>query len=210
MSYFQSYLSLLAIHLMAVMTPGADFAIVVKNTFQGKRKGGFLTALGIACGVLIHISYIVLGLSFFLIRYPTSFKILKFLGAFYLAYVGFSALKNFFTKKNDEKKEHINQFYSKRKFFKAGFFTNIFNPQATFFFISIFSQFFKPQMPFSLKFLAAMSIIVVTFLWFASVAFLFSIPSFELKISRFQHYLEGIMGFIFILLSIKIILSFIV
>lgn len=53
------------ITLLAVISPGADFALVSRNSYLYGRKQGIYTAYGIACAVWIHISYSVLGLSFF-------------------------------------------------------------------------------------------------------------------------------------------------
>ena len=52
------------ITLLAVISPGADFALVSRNSYLYGRKQGIYTAYGIACAVWIHISYSVLGLSF--------------------------------------------------------------------------------------------------------------------------------------------------
>lgn len=45
------------ITLLAVISPGADFAIVTKNSYLYGRKIGVLTALGISLSVLFHAAY---------------------------------------------------------------------------------------------------------------------------------------------------------
>ena len=46
------------ISLLAAMSPGPDFAIVTKNCLSMRTfRAGFLTALGVASAVLIHVTY---------------------------------------------------------------------------------------------------------------------------------------------------------
>jgi threonine/homoserine/homoserine lactone efflux protein len=39
------------ITLLAVISPGADFALVTRNSYQYGQRLGLYTAYGIACGV---------------------------------------------------------------------------------------------------------------------------------------------------------------
>ena len=41
-------------HLLAVMSPGPDTAIIFHQSFAKGRAQGFLTALGIGFGIFIH------------------------------------------------------------------------------------------------------------------------------------------------------------
>jgi threonine efflux protein len=53
-----------AIIVLAVISPGPDFAIIVRNGLLYGRKNGLFTALGIASGISVHISYTLLGLGY--------------------------------------------------------------------------------------------------------------------------------------------------
>ena len=44
--------TVIAITILAVISPGADFAIVTKNSYLYGRSIGILTSIGIALGVL--------------------------------------------------------------------------------------------------------------------------------------------------------------
>ncbi len=60
----EKILSIASISLLAAMSPGPDFAIVVRNCLTYKTfKAGLLTALGVASSVLVHVSYCVFGLA---------------------------------------------------------------------------------------------------------------------------------------------------
>ena len=51
------------IHLLAVISPGPDFIVAVKNSLSYSRKTGIWTAVGFALGISVHILYCVAGLA---------------------------------------------------------------------------------------------------------------------------------------------------
>ena len=55
---------LIPLIILAIISPGPDFAITLQNTLRHQRRGGLITALGIACGVSVHVSYSILGLGY--------------------------------------------------------------------------------------------------------------------------------------------------
>ena len=54
--YLPSIAALTVIQLLGVMSPGPDFAVVVRNSLIYTRKIGVLTALGVSVGLLVHLS----------------------------------------------------------------------------------------------------------------------------------------------------------
>ena len=83
------FLAVVLITILAVISPGADFAIVTKNSYLYGRQIGILTALGIALGVLVHVSYTLVGVAVVLKFAPNFLTYIKYLGAFYLIYIGY-------------------------------------------------------------------------------------------------------------------------
>ena len=51
------FLSAAIAHLLAVMSPSPDTAIIFQQSFVGGRAHGILTALGIGSGIFIPVSY---------------------------------------------------------------------------------------------------------------------------------------------------------
>ena len=107
MPYFQyldQFLIIAVAHILAVVSPGPDFFLVVRQSFLYGRKKTILTSLGIASGILIHTSYCSLGLSFIL-SHEFIYNALKILCAIYLFYLGFKSVlskpdKNIFDNQN--------------------------------------------------------------------------------------------------------------
>ena len=87
-----SYLAFFWFTLILVVTPGSTTAVVVRNTLEGGRRAGYLTALGaaganttiaIGCGV---------GLSVLLAAWPASLDAIRIGGAVFLGWLGVSSL----------------------------------------------------------------------------------------------------------------------
>ncbi len=89
-------LSLIAIatlsHLLAVISPGPDFVMALKNSLTYSRKTGIYTALGFGIGIGVHIVYSFAGLAVIISQSEVVFLIIKYLGAAYLFYIGIRAL----------------------------------------------------------------------------------------------------------------------
>ena len=83
------------ITVLAVISPGADFAMVTRNSILYGRSAGLFAALGIAAGVQLHVFYTMIGVGWLIRSSPELFTAIKLLGALYLIYVGY---KTFFSK----------------------------------------------------------------------------------------------------------------
>ncbi|WP_438884465.1 LysE family translocator, partial [Bacillus cereus group sp. BC22] len=76
------------ITLLAVISPGPDFAMVTRNSLMLSRRSGVLTALGIGLGVTVHVSYTLLGVGLLIRQSLWLFNAVKLVGAIYLIYLG--------------------------------------------------------------------------------------------------------------------------
>jgi threonine/homoserine/homoserine lactone efflux protein len=56
-------LTVFSITMLAVISPGPDFAMVSRNSMIVSRKAGLLTAIGISVGVLVHVQHYSLALN---------------------------------------------------------------------------------------------------------------------------------------------------
>ena len=65
------------ITILAVISPGADFAMVTRNSLLYGRSAGLLASLGIALGVQLHVLYTMLGVGLVLQNSPGLFSTIK-------------------------------------------------------------------------------------------------------------------------------------
>ncbi len=151
-------------HLLAVMSPGPDTAIIFHQSFVKGRAQGILTALGIGFGIFIHCFFAISGISLLIYSSAEAKFFIKCLGALYLLYLGISF---FITKKSSKSKDTKVLFKNP---FVIGLVTNLLNIKAFLFTVSLFS--FINLDPSSL-----MSIIyllyfpIITAAWFCFVTY---------------------------------------
>ncbi|MEI8633317.1 LysE family translocator [Vibrio sp. PP-XX7] len=130
--------SLAILGLLIVISPGADFVLVFKNSVSQGRTTGLLTALGISFGISLHITYSILGISHFIARHEFLLSTVKYAGALYLIYLGISGFFNAQLKLAPAVAQKPPQ--SMIKSVLQGFLCNALNPKTMLFFLSIFSQ----------------------------------------------------------------------
>ena len=67
--------------------------MVPRNSLLPSRRTGVLTALGIAAGVCIHVSYTLLGVGLLIQQSLWLFNLIKLAGAAYLVFLGITMLR---------------------------------------------------------------------------------------------------------------------
>ena len=86
------YLAYLIFTFILVVTPGSTTAVVVRNTLEGGRRAGYVTALGAALANISIATACGLGLSVLIAFWPGSLSAIKIAGAAFLAVLGVSSL----------------------------------------------------------------------------------------------------------------------
>lgn len=203
-----AFLTMALIHFLSVVSPGPDFAFVVKNSLQYDRRSAFYTALGIGLGIGVHVSYCLLGLAIIIVKSIFVFNIIKFLGATYLIYIGVKAL---FAKNNSDKKTIVLEkpaaSISAWQAIKQGFLCNVLNPKASLFILGLFTLVIKPTTPMSIQLFYGIWMMLVTFLWFAFLAGVITHPYIRAKIFRIQPIVSRCMGAFLVLFGLKLIFT---
>ena len=205
MSFYAQLLTITIIQLVAIMSPGPDFAIICRNSLVYSRRTGVYSALGISLGILVHVTYTLVGIGLIISRSIVLFSTLKLLGAAYLIYIGYKSLKAKPSREINALKSK--QDLSRLQAIKIGFVTNILNPKVTLFFFSLFTQVISPNTPTSLRALYGLQMFVFTLSWFSLLAVTISHPIVKNRFLSVSHYVEKTMGVILIALGIKVALE---
>lgn len=193
--------------LLAAMSPGPDFAIVTKNCLLYSRSRGIFTAIGIALGILVHVSYLLAGIGLIISQSILLFNVIKVLGALYLIYLGLQLLRSKPTKPADQTSSTQVSQITQLQALWQGFLTNVLNPKATLFFLSVFTQVIGADMQFWVQVLYGLEMSMVAFLWFAVLSFVLTVPAVKRIFSSIQHHVERVMGAMLIALGIKVVAS---
>ena len=206
MEYLSAIFTVALIHLLAVMSPGPDFIMLTRNTITYSRKAGIYTALGLGCGILVHVIYSLVGIGLIISQSIVLFSVIKFIGAAYLIYLGYKSLTSKSSRLSIDtatSKEDLPGWNA----IKTGFLTNVLNPKVTLFFLSLFTLVINPQTPLGIKFFMGLEMAVATFMWFTFVAFLVSHNFVKKRMEKIQYIAEKLIGVLLIGLGVKVALS---
>ncbi len=204
--YWTEFLTVALVHLLAVASPGPDFAIVLRESVSNGRHAGIWTALGVGSGILLHVGYCLLGIGLIVSQSIVLFNLLKWLAAAYLIYIGIRALQ---ARPADPASAELAPLATRspRAAFVRGFVTNGLNPKATLFFLSLFTLVISPQTPLLVQAGYGLYLALATALWFCAVALLFSQARVRRGFVRLGHWFDRLMGAVLVGLGIKVAFS---
>src|SRR3954468_9166429 len=80
--------------ILLELTPGPDMTFFLSKTVAQSRAAGIAALFGALTGIVIHSFLVALGLSVLLAASAVAFTALKVLGALYLAWLAFDAIRN--------------------------------------------------------------------------------------------------------------------
>lgn len=204
-------LTLAAVHLVALMSPGPDFALVVQNVARHGRYSGLCIALGLSLGILLHTVFSLTGVSYLIQQHESVFVVLQLLGGSYLLYLGVSALCASYRSWRqpiatiDMSSDESNQ--SPLQALLKGLATNLLNPKALVFFVSLMSTLVPPSIGLAVKGLAAAMLFVLSLLWFSLLAWWLSSAAVAQQLARAGRYIDVLCGALFSLLGGGIVIG---
>ena len=185
-------------HLLAVMSPGPDTAIIFQQSFAKGRKSGILTALGIGTGIFLHCLLAISGISILLYSTEEARFIIKILGASYLVYVGFRSL---FPKKDSKPKATSTVLTHP---FLIGLITNILNIKAFLFTVSLFS-FINLQPNSLMSWIYLFYFPVITAAWFSFVSYALTHEALGDIFDQYNHKIQFTSSLFILLLGLLIL-----
>ncbi|WP_433623282.1 LysE family translocator [Halomicrococcus sp. NG-SE-24] len=124
--------------LALVLAPGPDTVYVLTRSIGGGRRVGVASAAGIGVGVLVHTSAAILGLSVVVRRSALAFRVVKYVGAAYLLYLGVETLRS---SQQFELDGASTTSTDRRTSFARGVLVNVLNPKVAIFFLAFLPQF---------------------------------------------------------------------
>ena len=197
-------LAVAVITVLAVIAPGADFAMIVRNSYLYGRRTGLLAAAGVAAGVLVHVTYTLLGVGLLIASSTALFTVIKLIGAAYLVYVGIRTYRTRGELKIDlEDRRELTPFAALR----AGFLTNVLNPKTTLFVVSTFAQVVSPDTPLYQQVGYGLFMSLAHLLWFGVVATFFSQARMRALMLRGQKILNKVIGSVLAGLGVSLALA---
>ena len=187
-------------HLLAVMTPGPDTAIIFHQSFTKGRRASIFTALGIGFGIFVHCFFAISGISLLIYSNDEAKLFIKIFGGLYLLYIGLS----FFIFKSSSDSNEPKSFL--KNSFLIGLITNLLNIKAFLFTVSLFSLInLGPNFFEALIYLLYFPI--VTAGWFSFVSFALTHDSFGNVFSKYSNNIQIISSLFILGLGILLLIQ---
>ena len=186
-----------------LLIPGPGNLALVTSTGKGGIRGGLAATFGVIAGDQVLMWLAVAGVAALLAAYPTAFHAVQWLGAVYLAWLGFKMLR---AKPGDAPILNIRP----RQFFRQALFITLLNPKAIVFYMAFFPLFVDPARHQGLTTFAvmALTIAVLTFLYGTCATLLTHFLAERLRANpRVSSTLEKIAGVFLIAFGIKLAIS---
>lgn len=203
-------LTVLGIHLLAVISPWPDLIVSLRNSLQYGRRIGISTAIWFWAGIGIHILYCSLWLAVLISQSIQLFTAIKIAWAVYLLYMWRSSLtsttNSFETSLSSNKlSEKLSTDKSSSSALRDGFLTNVLNPKATLFFLSLFTFVIWPDTTNTTLVIISSMMMLNTALRFSFVAVCASHKKRRQKLDHYQWVINKTFGWALILLGIKVL-----
>ncbi|MGL4728721.1 MAG: LysE family translocator, partial [Bosea sp. (in: a-proteobacteria)] len=142
------------------ITPGPDMSLFLAKTLAGGRKHGLAAMAGALAGCCVHTLLAAVGVSALLAASETGFTILKVVGALYLAWLAFDAIRHgsaLSVKEGEQVESGV------WRTFMLGVGINLTNPKVVLFFVTFLPQFVSAGDPHAASKLVFLGLYFVAF-----------------------------------------------
>lgn len=137
---FETWIAFCVTYLIISVIPGPSVITVTAQALSRGFMAAMLCVLGDVLGGLVVMSVSFLGLGVILSKSATLYMLIKWLGVFYLAYLGLRQIY-------DARQLNSVSLYRTPKVasLRVGFITGVLNPKAIVFYVAFLSQFINPE-----------------------------------------------------------------
>ncbi|WP_034918655.1 threonine export protein RhtC [Erwinia sp. 9145] len=203
------FITVAAVHFVALMSPGPDFFFISQTAASRSRKEAMFGTLGITLGVAVWAGVALMGLHLILQKMAWLHQVIMIGGGLYLLWMGFQLLRSARNQHRQsaapaaepvvlQKRDHS---------FIKGLLTNLSNPKAVVYFGSVFSLFVGDDVSAGARWGLFLLIVVETFIWFSLVVSLFALPKMRQGYQRLAKWIDGVAGALFAGFGIHLLLS---
>lgn len=198
-------LAYLGVCAVVICTPGPDTALTIRNSIIGGRRGGVVTAAGIALGQLVWTIAASIGIAGLIQASQPAFTTLKIVGAAYLVFLGQSILAAIRGRPNHEERNATPPELQPWHAVRQGFISNIANPKMAAFFLSLLPQFVPPTAGSFVALLPlGLAFCLMTFGWLSLYAAVLHRLGPIMKRSRVRRARDAVSGTVLVALGIRV------
>jgi len=203
---FSTLVSFAIIASLLVMSPGPNGVVITKTVPVSGKAAGFANIAGFMCAFYLHGALSIFGISLILVQSAKLFFIVKLIGAAYLCWIGIKALhQSWHGMTSPQTIQPAKRNRTLVKAFVEGLLTNVLNPKVSMFYLAAFPQFISTTNDaLNASFLLVSVHALINLIWFTAMVLLLSKLSQATQSGRFQRWLKGITGIVFIGFGLKL------
>jgi leucine efflux protein len=197
------YGAFVAAIVLFLAIPGPGNLALITSTSKGGVRGGLAATLGVIAGDQVLMWLAVAGVATLLVTYPAAFSAVQWLGAAYLAWLGWKLLT---AKPGDAPVLHIRP----RQYVQQALTITLLNPKAIVFYVAFFPLFVDPVRHQGLATFSAMAatVAVLTFLYGLAAVLLTHFLAERLRANpRITQTLNRLAGVFLIGFGVKLVIS---
>ena len=197
------YSAFVAAIILFLAIPGPGNLALITSTSKGGLSGGLGATLGVIAGDQVLMWLAVAGVATVLATYPAAFAVVQWVGAVYLAWLGWKMLT---AKPGDAPVLNIRP----RHYFQQAMAITLLNPKAIVFYMAFFPLFVDPEHHLGLVSFAVMAstIAALTFIYGFGMTLLTHRLAERMRANpQFGRWLEKLAGIFLIGFSVKLALS---
>jgi threonine/homoserine/homoserine lactone efflux protein len=198
----------LVVAVIVIVTPGPDTALTIRNTLLGGRRSGVFTGLGVAAGQATWTVATSVGIAALLVASEPVFRVVKYAGAVYLAYLGLQALRTA-ARRDGERAGAVPAeaapALSPPTALRQGLISNLTNPKMIAFFPALLPQ-FAPHGHGAFPVLLSLGLLfsTMTLVWLSGYAFVVAKAGDFIRRRRVRRVLEALTGVVLIALGLRL------
>ncbi|GAB1511882.1 LysE family translocator [Actinophytocola sp. KF-1] len=202
-------LALAGVILLAAMSPGPDFVIMLRSVLSGGRRAGMACGAGIASGVLVWAVVTSVGIAGVLAASAVAFTVVKLVGAAYLVLLGVQSLLAARRGGYEQTKEPAAEQTRRSAFvaYRQGLLTNIFNPKVAVFFLALWPQFLPHDATVADTSILAAVAAGTSLVWFTVLSNVVTALRRFLTASKVRRTIDAVMGTLLVGIGVRIAIS---
>lgn len=203
-TYFPAAFPALALaHLLALLSPGQDFFLIVANSIKHKFKGSRFICLGVAIGNAVYIVLAIVGWTAIRDNGLVYFWVELF-GALYLVWLGTMLLKS----QKSECGSELLEAPIALKQLVLGFNSALLNPKNALFYMSLMTVILGNDVTFVQQVSCGLWMFFAVLFWNLLVALFIGQPRVQDRLSAYIHLIERVAGIVLISFAMVIFVSY--
>lgn len=195
-------LAVASLTVLIMITPGADLALVTRNTVLGGRNAGGWTSAGILTGNLVHLTYCLLGVGW-IATSALAFTILKLAGGAYLIFLGFQSLRQ------ASHPPEATETPARRSgtWWVQGLMNNLLNPKGPLFYLGVLAVFVRPDSTVVYLALLILTTIGISAAFWVLFVYVLQISSVRKRLLAAGRWMNLLFGAVLIALGVRLWLA---